>query len=255
VFAVESSALALLFSLLAGAATTIGALIALAAKRTSYRALSFGTGFSAGVMMYISFAELLSSATSSVGFAAANLFFFAGFLAMAILDFTIPHIYEEEKTAGVRAKASKLDKAGTLVFLGVFLHNFPEGLVAFFGTLKDAHLGFLLLLAVAIHNIPEGVAVYMPTYYATGDKKRAFLLSVLSGLAEPLGALLSFVLLYQFITPALIGAMLACVAGLMVFISFDELLPMSFEHGEEHTAIVGISLGMLLMAISLVVLK
>jgi len=145
-------------------------------------------------------------------------------------------------------------KTGFLISAGIVIHNFPEGIITLFGTIKDPQLGLVLLIAIALHNIPEGISVSTPIYYATRNRKKAFMWSLLSGLSEPIGALLGFFVLYPFITPLVLNLALAFVAGIMVFISFDELLPLSLSHGEAHIAIASLFLGMLTMTIILYIL-
>jgi len=170
-----------------------------------------------------------------------------GIATIAAIEFLIPHEYEEEKLTGKEKKNRKLMKTGILVAAGIFIHNFPEGIVTLFGAMKDIQLGLVLLIAVALHNIPEGISVSTPIYFATKNRKKAFLWSFLSGLAEPIGAVIGFFVLYPFINPFVINMALAFVAGVMVFISFDELLPLSLSHGEAHLAISSLFMGMLTM--------
>lgn len=140
---------------------------------------------------------------------------------------------------------------GLFSALAIGIHNFPEGLATFIGALQDPALGISIAAAIAIHNIPEGIAVSVPIYYATQSRQKAFALSFLSGLAEPVGALLGYFLLIQFFSDAIFGIVFAGVAGIMVYISLDELLPTAEEYGEHHIAIYGLISGMLIMAISL----
>jgi ZIP family zinc transporter len=135
--------------------------------------------------------------------------------------------------------------------LAIGIHNFPEGLATFTAALTDPGIGIAIAVAIAIHNIPEGIAVSIPIYYATGNRKKAFLLSFLSGLAEPVGALVGYLILMPFLSPVVFGVLFAAVAGIMVFISLDELLPSAREYGEHHLSIYGLIAGMLVMAISL----
>jgi len=146
-------------------------------------------------------------------------------------------------------------RTGLLVSLGIAIHNFPEGLVTLFGTIKDPNLGLVLLVAIALHNIPEGISVSFPIYYATRNRKKAFTWSFLSGIAEPIGAVIGFTILYPFINPFILSMALAFVAGIMVFISFDELLPVSLKYGQEHIAITSLFLGMVMMTVILLLLK
>jgi ZIP family zinc transporter len=142
-------------------------------------------------------------------------------------------------------------RMGMLTALAITIHNFPEGLATFTSSVKDPSLGIAIAVAVAIHNIPEGIAVSIPVYYATGDKKKAFRLSFLSGLSEPLGALIGYLILFRFFNDVVFGVLFAMVAGIMVFISLDELLPTAREYGEAHLSIYGLIAGMLVMAVSL----
>ena len=146
-------------------------------------------------------------------------------------------------------------KTGLLVALGIGIHNFPEGMASFVGALKDPSLGIAIAVAIAIHNIPEGLAVSAPVYAATGSRGKAFLWSFLSGVAEPIEAGLAALLLLPFLNDAVLGFVLAVVAGIMVFISLDELLPAARSFGEEHLSIVGVVGGMVVMAVSLWLLR
>jgi len=239
--------IAFLFSLAAGLSTGLGSLVAFFIKDFKHRYLSLLMGFSAGVLIQISFMELLFSAVTETGFLNANIAFFFGIAAIAAIEFLIPHEYEEEKITEKEKKNKRLMKTGMLVSAGIVIHNFPEGIITLFGTLKDPHLGLVLLIAIALHNIPEGISVSIPIYYATKNRKKAFIWSLLSGLSEPIGALIGFFVLFPFITPFVLNLALAFVAGIMVFISFDELLPLSLSHGEAHIAITSLFLGMLTM--------
>jgi ZIP family zinc transporter len=238
---------AFFFSLIAGLSTGLGSLMVFFIKDFKHKYLSLLLGFSAGVMIQISFVELLFSAVIETGFLTANIAFFLGIATIGAIDFLIPHEYKEEKLTEEEKKNKKLMKAGLLVSAGIFIHNFPEGIVTLFGAMKDIQLGIILLIAVALHNIPEGISVAVPIYYATKNRKKAFLWSLLSGIAEPIGAIIGFFILFSFINPLTLNMALAFVAGIMVFISFDELLPLSLNHGEVHLAITSFFLGMLTM--------
>jgi len=245
---------AFLFSLIAGLSTGLGSLAAFFIKDFKHRHLSLLMGFSAGVMIQISFMELLFSAVVETGFLNANIAFFVGIATIAAIEFLIPHEYEEEKLTDKEKKNKRLMKTGLLVSAGIAIHNFPEGIITLFGTIKDPHLGLVLLIAIALHNIPEGISVSTPIYYATKNRKKAFLWSLLSGISEPIGAIIGFFVLFPFINAFVINLALAFVAGIMVFISFDELLPLSLSHGEAHLAITSLFLGMLTMTTVLLLL-
>jgi len=260
--------LPLLLTLGAGLATGIGSTIAFFAPRTNRRLLAFVLGLSAGVMIYVSFAELLAGAQTTLrtalGLRAGNLYavlaFFGGMLLIGIIDRMVPsaenpHEAHAAEEMDRRPKDAKLMRMGTMTALAIAIHNFPEGIATFMTAVENTALGVAIAIAVAIHNIPEGIAVAIPIYYATGDRRKAFRLSLLSGLAEPVGALVAWLVLLPFLSPVLMGCVLASVAGIMVFISLDELLPAAHEYGEAHTAIYGVVSGMAVMAASLLLLS
>lgn len=251
----ETAVIAFLFSLTAGLSTGLGSLVAFFITDFKHKYLSILMGFSAGVLIQISFMELFFSAVMETGFLNANIAFFVGIATIAAIEFLIPHEYEEEKLTENKKKNKRLMKSGLLVTAGIAIHNFPEGILTLFGTIKDPHLGLVLLIAIALHNIPEGISVSTPIYYATKNRKKAFLWSLLSGISEPIGALIGFFVLFPFITPYVLNLALAFVAGIMVFISFDELLPLSLGHGETHLAIASLFIGMLTMTTILLLLR
>lgn len=246
--------LPLLLSFLAGFFTVIGSLITFLIRDLKKSYLHFSLGLSTGVMIYVSFVELLTISIRNIGIVKANLAFFAGIILFMLIDFLIPHQYIEERTTKGTCSDSKLMKSGVLIAIGIAIHNFPEGLAVFMSSLSSIRLGIVLAVAIALHNIPEGLAVAMPIFYATKSKGKAIWYSFLSGFAEPMGAVLGLVILMPLFTPFVLYFFLALVAGIMVFISFDELLPLSCESGSYHVAIAGIIIGMLMMALSTMLL-
>jgi len=242
-------------SLVAGLATTVGSGIAFVVKSFSGGWLSALLGFSAGVMISVSFVELFAGAVAQLDLMWASLAFFAGFGVIFLVDVLVPHDYEGEDHGVVPGGEAALRRAGLLTAMGIAIHNFPEGIVVLAGAADSAKLAVLLTVAIAVHNIPEGIAVSVPILAATGDRKRAFMYSFLSGLAEPVGALVGAAVLISILTPAVTAATLAFVAGIMVFISFDELLPMAHRYGREHAASSGVLAGMAVMIATLVMLR
>ncbi|MDH4228006.1 MAG: zinc transporter ZupT [Deltaproteobacteria bacterium] len=240
---------AIILTTLAGLSTIIGSAIAVFYRSPGPRFMSFTLGFSAGVMILVSFVELLGKGIDSIGFGYAHIAFFLGIAVMFCIDYFLPHDYIMETV--VPDEHSRLRKASVLVALGIAIHNFPEGMATFAGTLQSYDTGVALAAAIALHNIPEGIAVAMPLYAATGSVKTAFKWSALSGLTEPAGAIIAGTLLYAFLNDFTIGWTLSMVAGFMVFISLDELLPVAHSYAKEHLAILGVSAGMALMAFSL----
>ena len=248
----EPVEIAFLLTLLAGLSTGVGSLIAFFIKKSDMKQsyLCVALGFSAGVMIYISFTELLAGAVADVGFVYANIAFFSGIVLFAAVDFLIPHEYIAEKLNPSKCDPT-LMKAGVFCALGIAIHNFPEGIAVFMASLKSIELGLPLAFAIALHNIPEGIAVSIPIYYATKKRRIAFFWSLLAGVAEPLGAVLAFLLLAPFLNDSMLSIILAAVGGMMVFISFDELLPLSFKNGASHIALAGFMLGMAVTAASI----
>jgi ZIP family zinc transporter len=251
--------IALTLTLVAGLSTGIGSAIAYFIRRPKVVYLAFSLGLSAGVMIYVSFMELLPVAIQSVGQAKGLLAFFLGIAFIGIVDLVVPQRENPHNLEGVEApeglhEEHRLMRAGLMTALAIGIHNFPEGLATFASALSDVHLGIFIALALAIHNIPEGIAVSMPIYYATSSRNKAFVYSFLSGTSEPIGALLGYLVLMPFLTPAVLAGTLAFAAGIMVYVSLDELLPMAHRYGHGHLVISGIVLGMLIMAVSLLLL-
>ena len=258
---------ALLLSLLAGLATGIGSLIAFVYGKADRRFLSFALGLSAGVMIYISFMDLLFDARMGIAGITGSerqavlytaLAFFGGILFAALIDRLVPEadnpheahtMAELDDPAGHHHK--KMKRMGLVAALAIGIHNFPEGIATFLSAMESPVTGISIAVAVAIHNIPEGIAVSVPIYAATGSRRKAFAVSFASGLAEPLGALLAWVVLMPFLSPMTMNLIFAAVAGIMVFISLDGLLPAAREYGENHTALYGLVAGMVMMAASI----
>lgn len=256
-------------TLFAGLSTGIGSLLALLTKKTNQTFLSVTLGFSAGVMIYVSMIEIFVKAQDSLtGVMGAKpgtwltvASFFGGMFLIALIDRFVPEGENPHETRMVEEMNprhkhphdhGKLMRMGLMSALAIAIHNFPEGIATFTAALKDPALGIAIAVAVAIHNIPEGLAVAIPIYFATGSKKRAFGLSFLSGLAEPAGALIAYLILAPFMNDVIFGVLFASVAGIMVYISLDELLPTAREYGQPHLSIYGLIGGMMVMAISLI---
>jgi ZIP family zinc transporter len=291
-------------TLFAGMATGIGSILAFVTQRTNYRFLAISTGFSAGVMLYVSFVEIFVKGADALtarygepqGHWVNAASFFGGILLIGLIDYLIPaaenphetHPAEEmapmqDPSASLPASGAPPDETGqerasrphdhevdpdSLMRMGLFtalaigIHNFPEGLATFLAALQDPALGLVIAIAVALHNIPEGISVSVPIFYATGDRRKAFFYSSLSGLSEPVGAAVAYLALRLFvggggdvIPPEVMGILFGGVAGIMVYISLDELLPTSRAYGKGHDSLLGLIAGMLTMAVSLLLLK
>lgn len=273
---------ALGLTLLAGMATGIGSIIAFTAKRTNYRFLSVATGFSAGVMLYVSFVEILAKglAALTVRYGASGgqwintASFFGGMLFIGVIDALIPSGENPHETPAEAATRplhdrslpaphpSHLLRTGLFTALAIAIHNFPEGLATFLAALEDPKLGLAIAVAIALHNIPEGISVSVPIFYATGRRGQAFACSFFSGLAEPVGAGIGYLLLRGFaggtnggLPSEAMGILFGAVAGIMVYISLDELLPTSRAYGKGHDSLLGLVAGMGVMALSLLLMQ
>ncbi|MDR1468178.1 MAG: zinc transporter ZupT [Spirochaetaceae bacterium] len=260
--------LAFFLTLIAGLSTGIGSVIALVAKTTNTKFLSASLGFSAGVMIYVSMVEIFSEANLSLsaflgektGTLITFVAFIGGMLLIGLIDKLVPEDRNPHEVHGLSSEKIKIEqkegktklmRTGLFTALAVGIHNFPEGLATFVSALHEPSVAIPIVVAIAIHNIPEGIAVSVPIYYATGNKKRAFWLSFASGLSEPIGAVIGYVILLPFMNEIVYGILFAVVAGIMVFISLDELLPSARAYGYHHLSIYGMVAGMALMAVSL----
>lgn len=253
-------------TLFAGLSTGIGSALAFFTKKTNTAFLSVSLGFSAGVMIYVSMIEIMTKARESLTSALGTrhgayvtvLAFFTGIALIMLIDKLVPEVENPHEAHTVEEMDGKsedhkknLMRMGTFTALAIAIHNFPEGIATFTAALSEPALGVAIAVAIAIHNIPEGIAVAVPVFYATGDRMKAFRLSFLSGLAEPAGAIIGYLILFKFLNDAVFGFIFAAVAGIMVYISVDELLPSAREYGKHHLSIYGMIGGMAVMAISL----
>jgi ZIP family zinc transporter len=255
-------------TLFAGLSTTFGVIFAFNKKIKKETLLPIGLGISAGVMIYVSFVEIIPKSFEALNSvydqSTANFYttlsFFLGIGVIALIDYLIPkkdnpHEYKEDfkvdQATKDETKKHSLMRLGIFSAIAIALHNFPEGLATFIAALKEPELGISIAIAIAIHNIPEGISIAIPIYQATGSKKKAFWYTFFSGFAEPLGALIGYLLLNQFFSDAMFGFLFAGVGGIMVYISLDELLPTAERFGKHHLAITGVIIGMIIMAISL----
>ncbi len=275
-------------TLFAGLATAIGGVIAFFAKRTQTSFLAFSLGISAGVMIYISLTEMLTEADATLRLSFGNekaawftfISFIGGIALSALIDKILPsegnpHELKrvEQMNPGLNTpdtaecagrgqqmhgrhfrRDHKLMRIGVFTAVAIGIHNFPEGIATFMAAMSDVTIGISIAVAVAIHNVPEGIAVAVPVYYATGSKRKALLWSVLSGFSEPVGAAAGYFILSMFRTDIIIGFVFAMVAGIMIYISFDELLPAAHKYGKHHVAIYGLISGIIVIGLSLILL-
>lgn len=251
----ENSLRALLLSFMAGMSTLLGALIVFITKKKSERLVSISLGFAGGVMISVSFTDLLPNANEllqnysgeKLGIVLEMIFLLIGVLIAGGLDRFVPHINEEE---GEGYKHQNLFRVGFVSTLAIGLHNFPEGIATFMAGYDNLALGMSIALAIAMHNIPEGISVAMPIYFSTGSIGKAFKYTFLSGIAEPIGALLAFLILKPYINDFSLGVIFALISGVMLYIAIEELIPSSREYGYTKTALVSIFTGIILMPLT-----
>ncbi len=258
---------ALILSATAGFATTLGGVLGMLYRKGNYKWLSASLGFSAGVMIYVSFVELFANGQNILieyfgplgGGMQALISFLIGIMVVIAVNRLIPDLrgpdIAQENLEHEGSHSKSLWRTGMLTTIVIALHNLPEGMVTFLGSLENPNIGLMLAIAIAIHNIPEGMAVYIPVYEASHDRKKAMWMTFLSGMTEPMGALLAYFLLMPVLTPVLLQQINIAIAGIMVYISLDELLPAAKEYGHYNLAMLGLSFGMLIMGLSLVLLS
>jgi len=255
--------LAFIMSFVAGMSTLIGSASVLFVKKFNKNLLSWALGFSAGVMIYVSFVELFKESQTYLintfgnmtGMKIFLISFFSGMFVIALIDRLLPEItipYDLEKIK--KTDLQKLHKTSILTTIIVILHNIPEGIITFTSFLVDPVFGFAVTIAIALHNIPEGIAVSLPVYFSTKNKKKALFFGLLASIAEPFGAFIAYFFLNNFMNPKIMGIILAVVSGMMIFLSLDELLPSAREHCESNFSEFGLVTGMMVMAISLLFL-
>ena len=260
----NNMAMAFSLTILAGLTTAIGGAIAFFTNKNNLKTLSVGLGFSAGVMIFVSMVDIIPNSKSLLKITYPNCSewlvyggFILGIAVSILIDYFLPdHISAEDLSGNAdNNKKYKLKRAGVLTAIAICVHNFPEGMATFLTTTQNITLGLSVAIAIAIHNIPEGISVALPIYHVTGKKRYAMLYAALSGITEPIGAFIGMIIFGTFIPQALIGLLLASVAGIMTYISFDTLLPLSSEYGNWHNTIIGVMSGILFIWISLILLS
>jgi ZIP family zinc transporter len=263
---------ALSLTSLAGLSTGIGGLLSMFQKRSSSRFLCTSLGFSAGVMVYLSFMEILPESirflSGSYGEQKATIVaiisFFIGVLLIGLIDRFVPSRDNPHEIPNILSMVDHsvdslvdhhLMRTGIFSAIAITIHNIPEGLATFSSFIAQPHIGISIAIAIAIHNIPEGIAVAVPIYFATGKRRKSLIIALLSGLSEMIGAFIGLLLFSVTNTEHMVGLVLAATAGIMIYISFDELLPTAERYGEHHLAIYGVLGGMFVMAFSLIFLN
>lgn len=248
----------------AGLATVLGSVLVFTSRIPSPRMLAFGLSFAGGAMVFISLSEILNKSIQSFtldygeqqGFAFAILSFLAGIFLIAFIDHFVPNPHDTlDETRAQHIDPIYIKRVGLMTVLAITAHNFPEGLATFFATLENPQVGLPLALAIAMHNIPEGISIAIPIYFATHSKTKALLACFISGLAEPVGALIGYSVLAPFLSDAVFGGVFGLIAGIMVFLALDELLPAAKRYAKNHETVYGLVCGMAVMALSLILFK
>lgn len=246
---------AFVLTLIAGVSTGLGAVCVFLFNRKYLTFLAVALAFSAGVMMYVSMIEIWDAGKgcfeNAVGITRCNTFtaatFFVGIVIIALINKWLPSVEEGGE--------NRLSKAGMFVACSIAIHNFPEGLATFMSALKEPAMGVVMCVAIAVHNIPEGIATAVPIYYSGKGRVRAFVISLLSGLTEPVGAVIGYVFLKRYLNDFVFGAVFAMISGIMVYVAIKELLPMAYEYDKREMTAKSFVIGMAVMALSLILLK
>lgn len=256
----DNVSMALLLTLLAGLATGIGSVLALFTSLDNKKFLSAILGFSAGIMLYISFEEMLAKSNEylvsvcggNIGILLSVAAFLGGMVLIMLIDNLIPS--PESDLTAIKAGKHSIHKTGILTAAAIAIHNFPEGLATFATTLNSPTLGVAMACAIAIHNIPEGIITAVPILCSGGSRRTAFTVSFFSGLTEPFGAVIGYLVLRPFLNDTIFGILFGIIAGIMVYISIEELIPMAREYDKGNSMVIGVILGMAIMAASLMLL-
>lgn len=235
---------AVLLSLIAGTATGVGGILVVLLGRISDRFIAGSMGFASGVMLLVSFLNLFVESLDLTSYLNVSLAFATGSVVMIVIDSLLPHLELGRRENGVLK--SKLLHSGLLILIGITLHNIPEGVIVSAGYSHLPQLGILIAVAVFFHNLPEGIATAVPLASAGSRKRDVILATFISGLAEPLGALSGGTLLIG-ASNEVLGFALAFAAGVMTYITADELIPIAHERGHKHSVSIGILLGMMFM--------
>ncbi|CAH9133342.1 unnamed protein product [Cuscuta epithymum] len=261
---------ALCLSMLGGLSTSLGALFVIICETPNLKMLGLLQGFAAGLMLSISFFDLAHNALNSIGFLRGNLWFFAGVAFFALISSFIPEpslspsseVQNKKQKGGDDGGKDIMKKhrrqvlfSGIVTAIGISLHNFPEGMAVFLGSLKGLRVGMNLAFAIALHNIPEGVAVALPVYFATQSKWKAFKIATLSGLAEPLGVIIVAYIFPRSLSPEVLEGLLGSVGGVMAFLTLHEMLPLAFDYAGQKNAVKAVFFGMAFMSASLYFLQ
>lgn len=267
---------ALALTLVGGLSTALGGLLVVLQPTPNLQRLGILQGLAAGLMLTLSFNDLMHNAINAIGFPRANLWFFAGVLLFAGIVTLIPEptLTPSQNSAmdaaGKQHGASKKGKeaqflhrqrrkqvlmSGIVTAIGIGLHNFPEGIAVFLGSMKGLRVGVSLACAIALHNIPEGVAVALPVYFATESRWKAFQLAAVSGLAEPLGVVIVATLFPESMPHEVLEGLLAGVGGIMAFLTLHEMVPLALEYGGRRVAVGSVFVGMAVMSASLWLLE
>lgn len=246
----------LVLSLLAGLSTVLGAFIVFFSNSNNKRLITFALAFSAGVMITISLTDLYPSASDTLvkykghilGILLSILFMIIGFIIATLISHIIPE-GRDKKPSNIDGSDS-LYRVGFVTMLALMLHNFPEGIATFISGYENRSLGIYIAMAISLHNIPEGISIAMPIYYSTNSKVKAFKYTLLSGIAEPIGALVAFLFLKPFINEIILAVSFALVSGIMLYIAFEELIPESRVYGYDFIYLLSLVLGICIIPIS-----
>lgn len=236
--------MAFLLTTIAGLSTIIGTLIIYIKTNNQDKIIVSSLSFAASIMICLSICDLIPESikiissfyNSTITIILCILFMIVGIVLSMLIDYKIPNNKE-------------LYKVGIVSMIAIIIHNIPEGIATFIATTNDTTLGLKLTLAIALHNIPEGITIAIPIYYSTNSKKKAFLYSLVSGFSEPFGAIITYIFLKEYITIKILGILFSIIAGIMLYISFYELLSSTKKYNQNKRSKLFFIIGCILSII------
>lgn len=235
-----------LLCLIAGLSTLLGSLF-IFIKGNKENIIKCSLAFASGVMLSVSIFDLIPESLTMFQSTSKNSIFL-NIMVFIIIGLIIP-LFIDKILPNKLDQNSKLYKLGIFTMVAIIIHNIPEGIATYISSETNIKLGISITIAIAMHNIPEGISIAMPVYYATKNKKKAIGLTFLSGMSEPLGAVLAFLFLKPVISNTIMGGLFAIIAGIMTYISIIELLPAALKYKEKKKTIISFLIGILFMYI------
>lgn len=239
-------------TIIAGSSTILGVIPCYFKEKNKDIIISSSLAFSSGIMLTISLFSLIPSAYKELLIQNKNLkliitisIILIGIIISKTIDKEIDKLYRK----------NSLYKLGLSSAVILMLHNIPEGATSFLSTVANKDLGISIALAIALHNIPEGISVAVPIYFSTKSKAKAFIYTAISGFAEIIGAIITYIFFKDNISNTILSILLLVTSGIMIDISLNEFLPNSLKYKNKNLTAICFILGIIIMYISELFLK